>query len=204
MNRISYGLFSVMATLGSVPVIRAPRGGPSEMVARQLNDLVGQAVSGSGGASSFFESGSGVATRPLVVVLDRSLDFVTALNHSCTYQALVDDVLDYSMNRVHIVDDAAGAGAKGKKMKTYDLEVETDSFWKGQAHRMFPEAVEANRAELDACLERETEIKNRTTTDAGAEAASSKGAAEAADAGGGTSELLATVDSLPKLLEVIT
>lgn len=71
----------MVATLGALPIIRAPPNGPSEMVARQLNDLVSQAWSG-GAGGPFFETGSTVSARPLVIILDRALDFATVLQHT--------------------------------------------------------------------------------------------------------------------------
>ena len=81
MKGVTHGLFSVLATLGSLPIIRAPANGASEMVARQLNDLVAQAWAG-GAGGPFSEGGSAVSTRPLVIILDRALDFATALQHT--------------------------------------------------------------------------------------------------------------------------
>ena len=195
MRAISNGLFSVLATLGAMPIIRAPSQGPSEMVARQLSDLVSQAWAGGSGPFAD-QAGSAVATRPLVIILDRALDFSTALAHTCTYQALVDDVLDFKMNRVTVSDGSAQG-------KAYDLEVEQDSFWKKNAPRAFPEAIDDNSQELTRIKELEKEIKDKTagSSEAAAEASTAEVLA-AENQGGGTQELLATVDSLPKLLEV--
>jgi len=104
----------------------------------------------------------------------------------------VDDVLEYRMNRVTVVE---GAGRKN-----YDLEVEHDAFWKKNAPMPFPQAIGDNEVELRRIKELEKEIKNKTTSGEGAAAAASAPNAAGASEGG-TSELLATVDSLPKLLE---
>lgn len=80
MKNVTQGLFSVLATLGSVPLIRCPANGASEMMARQLSDLISVAW-GSGGP--FSEDGSLVSSRPLVIILDRALDFSTMLQHTC-------------------------------------------------------------------------------------------------------------------------
>ena len=39
MDRIVQGLFSVLATLGALPIIRAPRGGPAEHIATKLHEM---------------------------------------------------------------------------------------------------------------------------------------------------------------------
>jgi hypothetical protein len=47
-ERIARGLFSVVVTLGSVPIIRAPRGNAAEMVARKLDAKLRDWASGGG------------------------------------------------------------------------------------------------------------------------------------------------------------
>ena len=44
LSSIVDGLFSVVVTLGMVPIIRAPVGGPAEMVAKQLDDKLRKAM----------------------------------------------------------------------------------------------------------------------------------------------------------------
>ena len=107
----------------------------------------------------------------------------------------MDDVLEYRMNRVATVD--------GGDRKTYDLEVEQDSFWRKNAARAFPEAIEDNEVELGRIKDLEKEIKNKTAAGGGVEepAAATAAAGLVEAEGGGTQDLLATVDSLPKLLE---
>jgi hypothetical protein len=113
----------------------------------------------------------------------------------CTYQALVDDVLEYRLNRVSVKDEG-GSGAP----KTYDLEVEQDLFWRKNAPRPFPEAIDDNSTELERIKRQEKEIKSKTA--AGGSDIPSEGVVSASTGEGGTQDLLATVDSLPKLLEV--
>ena len=86
MTTFTQGLFSTLATLGSVPIIRAPPNGASEMVARQLSEAISQAWSGGAVNSPFHDAGSSVAVRPLVIILDRALDFATSLQHTSVTQ----------------------------------------------------------------------------------------------------------------------
>jgi hypothetical protein len=88
------------------------------------------------------------------------------------------------MNRATISEDGA--------TKTYDLEVENDAFWKKNAPLAFPEAIDDNSKELNKIKELEKQIRSKTAC--------------SDDVGGGggdqaASGLLATVDSLPELLE---
>lgn len=194
INVFAHGLFSVVATLGVIPIIRCPTGGASEFVAQQLNGLLEQAIHGS--ASSFFESGSTVSSRPLLVILERANDFVTPLHHTLTYQAILNDILDYRMNRIHL-----GAGKP-----VYELESDTDPFWRKTALWPFPEAIEEISKATEACRLKEKEIKDKTggcVEDSGAPTQVNgdvNGVAPPPE-GGGTQDLLATVDSLPQLLE---
>ncbi|CAM9203717.1 unnamed protein product, partial [Phaeothamnion confervicola] len=156
--------------------------------------------------------------RPLLLLLDRSVDLVTALRHSSTYQALLDDMLDHRLNRVILdVDGGGGASgsgksgggaAAGKKRRTYDVDGETDSFYAAHKGAPFPEAIEANGTELAAVTQKEEAIRRKTTAaginvDSAMAGGSALGAASAAaGAGGGTTqELAAAVESLPGLLE---
>ena len=38
--------------------------------------------------------------RPLLVILDRNADLITPVQHTSTYQALIDDLLKHKANRV--------------------------------------------------------------------------------------------------------
>lgn len=114
---VTYGLFSVLATVGTVPVIRCAKGGPAEMVSTQLNELVSEHIIG---GSPFFARGGHGGTaaasfhRPLLILFDRNDDLITALHHTSTYQALVDDVLPHKLNRV-TVEMGGGRGRRGSE-----------------------------------------------------------------------------------------
>jgi hypothetical protein len=56
-------------------------------------------------------SATGSFQRPLLVLVDRHVDIPTMLHHTCTYQALTHDVLDYKLNRVaYVVEDSGEDG----------------------------------------------------------------------------------------------
>lgn len=64
IDRIAKGLFSVLATMGSVPLIRSPRGNAAEMVARKLDGKLRDALAsaGRGGSGGLFSGGGGGLT----------------------------------------------------------------------------------------------------------------------------------------------
>ncbi len=77
----------MLATVGTVPVIRCAGGGPAEMVARRLNELISEHLSG--GSTTFFSRSTAASFhRPLLVLFDRNDDLITALHHTSTYQVM--------------------------------------------------------------------------------------------------------------------
>lgn len=153
MDSIVDGLFCVFATLGTVPIIRCPRGNAAEMVAEKLDKKLRENVRDP--RNSLFSAdgfqGQLSFNRPLLVLLDRNADLATMLHHTWTYQALIHDVLDLDLNRVHLNPNKSTVpeGTMSKKPgKSYDLEP-TDQFWSQRKGCPFPEVAEAVQEELD-------------------------------------------------------
>ncbi|KAL3925557.1 MAG: hypothetical protein SGILL_000331 [Bacillariaceae sp.] len=181
MTDIAYGLFSVVATQGKVPIIRCPRVrdifdtyGAPEMVARKLNRMIAE-------HPTLLRSKSSSLHRPLLVILDRNADLITPIQHTSTYQALVDDMLTHKANRVEF-DVSADAGGKKMVLKKFDLDPDADPFYSRHKFNPFPEAIESNGTELQEVAVKEQSLR------------SNAGAAE-------TTDLASAVDSLPALLE---
>lgn len=179
MDEVAYGLFSVIATLGSVPVIRCPTGGAPEMVARKLNRLISE--------HPVLSRGKGQSQRPLLVILDRNADLVTPIQHTSTYQALIDDVLHHNANRVDFVQTIPGEITRSVQKK-YDLDPDEDPFYHAHKFNPFPEAIEQNGIELQNVTAKETQIKSKTLT-------------QENKLDHHTFELTQAIDSLPLLLE---
>ena len=164
INSIVDCLFSVFATLGTVPIIRAPKGNAAEMVAEKLDKKLKDNLRDTRN-SLFLDVSPGQFSfqRPLLVILDRNMDLATPLHHTWTYQALTHDVLDYKLNRVTL-NEAFGApdlltGSKRPtKTKTYDLNV-NDKFWQQHKGSPFPMVAEAVQEELEKYKSSEEEIK---------------------------------------------
>lgn len=179
VDRVVSGLFSVLASLGVVPVIRSQRGGASEAVARALdkrlreniNSFRGSTIGGGGmGRSSF--------RRPLLLLLDRDVDLTAMLHHTWTYQALVHDCLRQRLNAVSL--PAAEGGAK-----SYELHKESDPFWRENARKPFPSVAESIEAAL-----------NRYRSDV--QAVNEKAGGDTT-ANGTTHQLASAISSLPEL-----
>ncbi|KAL3764302.1 hypothetical protein ACHAWU_004114 [Discostella pseudostelligera] len=205
MNGIAGGLFSVVATLGCVPVIRCPRGGAPEMVARKLNRLIVE-------HPTLVRSKDGrhqTHHRPVLVIMDRNMDLITPVQHASTYQALIDDVLEHNSNRVEFnvkpESSTENAAASSRRRappvvrKTYDIDPDVDPFYSRHKFHPFPEAIESNSAELQYVTAKEQQIRFKAGGGAGGK--DSAAAIGAGGGGGDSSELATAVESLPILLE---
>lgn len=154
------------------------------MVARKLNKMIVEHPTLLRNKSSLH--------RPLLVILDRNSDLITPIQHTSTYQALVDDVLKHKANRIEFEVSNDGAGGRGKAVvKKFDLDPDQDEFYSKHKFNPFPEAIESNGVDLQEVTAKEQSIRSKAT-----------GSAAAADPMGGSSanDLATAVDSLPALL----
>lgn len=195
-DRIAAGLFSTLATMGALPIIRSPRGNAAELVARKLESKIREHITSSRGGSNLFSEAAGSAShpswsssRPLLVVLDRNVDLVPMLAHSWTYQALVQDVLDLQLNRVTVVSSEGGITSK----KTYDLDSK-DFFWSKNSATPFPQVAEDIDAELNRYKADAAEITRSTGI-------SSMDEVGQLDATSNAAHLKAAITALPELTQ---
>ncbi|XP_022669028.1 sec1 family domain-containing protein 1-like isoform X1 [Varroa destructor] len=203
MNSIVDCLFSVFATLGTIPFIRAPKGNAAEMVAEKLDKKLKDNLRDMRN-SLFLDMTPGQFSfqRPLLVILDRSMDMATPLHHTWTYQALTHDVLDYKLNRVTL-EEAVGppghlTGTKPRvKTRTYDLNV-SDKFWQQHKGSPFPTVAEAVQEELEKYRASEKEVK-RLKAQMGLDGDNADEAMGLLN--DNTAKLTNAVSSLPELLE---
>lgn len=70
----------------------------------------------------------------VLVILDRVVDCSAPLHHTCTYQAMMHDLLDLKSNRVTLKEP-------GKKNVVFDLDAEDDPFWRENAGKDFPDVA---------------------------------------------------------------
>jgi hypothetical protein len=191
MDDMSRGICSAVATLGVLPVIRCPAGGPAEMVARKVCKSVHALYEQQqGAATSFFESGAGVLEqRPMLLIVDRSIDMAGPLVHTSTYQTLLYDLLKVGLNRVAIPAEEKSESNPSPSETMVVLDTEQDAFWAENAHALFPTAIERHKAALDEVAAQIAAMRQRT------------GGQTGGAQGGDTSMLLNAVNSLPQLLE---
>ncbi|KAK7680546.1 hypothetical protein QCA50_016327 [Cerrena zonata] len=157
IERIANGLFSVVVTMGQVPVIRAPRGNAAEMVAKKLETKIRDAIlsaSRSHAPSLFAQDSTGLSNlqRPLLLVLDRNVDLIPMMSHGWTYQALASDCLEMKLNRVVV---------QHPQKRSYDLDSK-DFFWAKNAANPFPQVAEDIDTELNKYKQDAAEITRST------------------------------------------
>ncbi|KAI0073701.1 Sec1-like protein [Panus rudis PR-1116 ss-1] len=170
IERIATGLFSVVVTMGHVPIIRAPRGNAAEMVAKKLETKIRDAIlsaSRSHAPSLFAQDSSGLSNlqRPLLLILDRNVDLVPMLAHGWTYQALASDCLQMKLNRVTVSSPSPSSSSSltstSTSKKSYDLDSK-DFFWAKNAANPFPQVAEEIDAELNRYKQDAAEITRKT------------------------------------------
>ncbi|KAH8987379.1 SLY1 protein [Lactarius hatsudake] len=157
IERVASGLFSVIATMGQVPIIRAPRGNAAEMIAKKVETKIRDSIitASRSQGTSLFSQEPGVLTtlhRPLLLILDRNIDLVPMLSHGWTYQALVSDCLQMRLNRVTVASP---------QKKAYDLDAK-DFFWAKNAANPFPQVAEDIDTELNKYKQDAAEITRST------------------------------------------
>lgn len=161
IDKVVGGLFSVAVTMGTIPIIRCPKGNAAEIIAQKLDRKLRDHILNSRD-NNLFSTRAGSATapaaRPVLIILDRNVDLIPMLSHSWTYQSLVHDVLNMRLNRITVetVDD------DGKvSKKSYDLN-SNDFFWARNAGVPFPQVAEDIDAELTKYKEDVAEITRKT------------------------------------------
>ncbi|KAF3760787.1 putative sec1/sly1 [Cryphonectria parasitica EP155] len=167
VDKIVSGLFSVVVTMGVIPIIRASRGAAAEMIAQKLDRKLRDHILNSGAKDGLFSnrpnSSAGTPTsRPVLVLLDRNVDLTPMLSHGWTYQHLVHDVLNMKLNRITIetpVDESNPA--KGVTRKGYDLTA-NDFFWSRNAGLAFQEVAEDIDTELNRYKEESAALTKKT------------------------------------------
>lgn len=160
IERVANGLFSVVATLGLVPFIRAPKGNAAEMVAKKLEVKIRDAILTASRSTNpsntlFTPDSSGLSNlqRPLLLILDRNVDLTSVISHGWTYQALLSDCFSMKLNRVIVPE--------GQKNQRYDLD-NKDFFWSRNSASPFPQVAEEIDMELNRYKQDAAEITKST------------------------------------------
>ncbi|TPX72873.1 hypothetical protein SpCBS45565_g00063 [Spizellomyces sp. 'palustris'] len=190
LDKIVGSLFSVLVTLGVVPIIRSQRGNAAEVVATKLESRLRDHMLNTR-ANLFMDNLSATRnlSRPVLIILDRNLDLTMMLNHTWTYATLVHDIFDMKLNRVTIVDEEGGQ----RKRKTFDIDV-NDFFWRKNASNPFPQVAE----DVDVEINRYKADVDQVTKSCGV---NSLDEVDPNDFGSGAKGLTSAIKQLPELTE---
>ncbi|XP_045480032.1 protein sly1 homolog [Harmonia axyridis] len=197
IDSIVDSLFSVFVTLGSVPIIRSPKGNAAEQVSQKLNQKLRENLFGV--RNDLFhtdtQAGNFNFQRPLLIILDRNIDMATPLHHTWTYQALAHDLLSMTLNRV-ILEESIPSGGVRAKNKSCELD-SNDKFWVTHKGSPFPTVAEAIQEELEQYKSSENEVK-KLKSSMGIDNESDIALSLVTD---NTAKITSAVNSLPQLLE---
>lgn len=161
IEQIVNGLFSVVLTSGSIPIIRCTRGNAAEAVATSLdkklkNHVLNSRNEKSSTSNNNNNNNSNNSNRPVLIILDRNIDLVSMFAHSWTYQSLVNDACELNLNRIKVNVDG--------QLRNYDLEP-TDFFWNGNSGLPFPEVADNLDEALKKYKQEAAELTGTTNID---------------------------------------
>ena len=148
-------------TTNSIPIIRAPKGGPAEIIAEKLGTKLRDYVINTNASSTSTLHGNDSLERGVLIILDRSIDFASMFSHSWIYQCMVFDIFKLSRNTITIPleskQDGDDTTTNAIATKKYDIEP-NDFFWMENSHLPFPEAAENVETALNRYKEEAAEI----------------------------------------------
>ena len=140
INTIASGLVSVFLSAGEIPRVLFPS---DNEVARLVVSLFSEKVRPLSQNFELWESRRSESTNyrpPLLVVLDRTLDFASPLHHPSSYEALVHDSFGITRNE-------ASVGGK-----LYDLDCDIDTFWRENRSEIFDSVATLINKEVNAFI----------------------------------------------------
>ncbi|CAI4058436.1 hypothetical protein SKDZ_04G4030 [Saccharomyces kudriavzevii ZP591] len=163
--KIADGLFNTVLTTNSIPIVRAAKGGPAEIIAEKLGTKLRDYVINTNASSASSLQGNDSLERGVLIILDRNIDFASMFSHSWIYQCMVFDIFKLSRNTITIPSEGKEEGddatARSTATKKYDIEP-NDFFWMENSHLPFPEAAENVETALNRYKEEAAEITRKT------------------------------------------
>jgi sec1 family domain-containing protein 1 len=143
LDRIVDGLLSLLVTLDEVPILCGRHEDKDALgVAEALKKRM-RAV----GRTKQTRRGK----RALLIILDRSFDMIRPVEHVWTYNALINDLLEFDLNKVVIPEEKREKGQVENMGEgaVFDLS-KADLFWEENQNEYFPTVAEKIERELDA------------------------------------------------------
>lgn len=153
-------LLTHFIVVGVIPIIRCPAKGAAEAISAKLDRKLRDHILNQKD-NLFSNQTQQPSSRPVLIVVDRSVDLVPMLSHSWTYQSLVHDVLKMHLNRITVEVPSDDASSKSNVKRSYDLTT-NDFFWAKNASLPFPNVAEDIDAQLTKYKDDANEITKKT------------------------------------------
>jgi sec1 family domain-containing protein 1 len=163
-DQIAKGIFSAVLTMGSIPIIRANKNGPAELISQKLDEKLRDHVINTrrlamdNATDLSNNTGSLTNEKSVLILLDRNINLTSMFSHSWIYQCMVSDVFELNKNVIKIEKQI---NETKKEIKKFDIEPK-DFFWNDNASLPFPDAVENVEAELNKYTEDAKQITAKT------------------------------------------
>lgn len=155
IDLISNGLFSSILTMGSIPIIRANKGGPAELISQKLYEKLRDHVINLRRNESLSNSNTlNSSNNSVLILLDRNFNLSSMFSHSWIYQCMVSDVFKLERNTITV-------NQGNENEVKFDIEPK-DFFWNKNSSLPFPDAVENVEIELNKYTEDSKQITART------------------------------------------
>lgn len=145
LDAIASGITSVILTMGAAPLLACTkyRSQPASMIAQRVEKRLRNAQMS---AIQYQQSSlSEKSRRPIVIIVDRSVDYSVCLQHQWTYRPMVQDLFNMRLNRVKIP-------VKGKEgisqQQEYEIDFD-DDFWTKNAAAPFQDVTQNVPKALD-------------------------------------------------------
>ena len=141
---------------GVIPIIQCPPNGMAEHVARAVDKKLREHLLQGGG-----DSGSTLLSfqRPVLVLMDRTVDLSVMLHHPWTYQAMVQDLLKAQLNRVWFTPTKKDESTDSVVSEVvYELEEDLDEFWAEHRYSQFPQMAEAVHVRISELKKRKEQL----------------------------------------------
>mmetsp|Transcript_21818 Transcript_21818/g.35059 ORF Transcript_21818/g.35059 Transcript_21818/m.35059 type:complete len:475 (+) Transcript_21818:1-1425(+) len=193
MHQIVDALFCVLVTLHTIPVIRAPKKEcAATLIAKQLHEKICNHLRDRN--NNLFASVN-LQNRPILILLERSIDFAMPLHHSPIYQSLLHDLLHLKSNHVSFA---------GGKQESIFLDYENDEFWQKNALQALPKVHEYHTSILTWYQQKKDEIEHSKSTASSPShmhAAEQEEKSSGSQSGGKQDMLRSTIKSMPELMQ---
>ena len=174
INAVSAGLYAIFATLGAMPIIRATKGHMADEIAKILDKKLRDSLRDNR-ATMFMDQGLNFQ-RPLLVMLDRNVDYSAPLMHSMALQSICHDVLDLNLNYITVKQEIdnpnanqASTGNAQKSYRTKVIDCSKDKTWQENKHRGFMEVaniIQTKTNEWSEDMKKLTQMKAEMGLDA--------------------------------------